>query len=70
MTLPSQLNLTTRDVASLLAKRCMAVVEAKSLGPQKCQRLIADVQQFSDALIRLLNQEIASVQTTKEHQKC
>lgn len=39
----SELNFTTRDIAALLAKRCMAVVEAKALGPQMCLRLIADV---------------------------
>lgn len=64
----NNLNLTTRDVASLLAKRCLAIVDAKALGPQKCQRLIADVQQFSDALIQLLKQEVETVQ--KEPQKC
>lgn len=63
------LNLTTRDVAALLAKRCMAIVEAKSLGPQKCQRLIEDVQQFSAALVELLNQEVDQVQA-KEEKKC
>lgn len=65
----TDLNLTTRDVAALLAKRCMAVVEAKALGPQKCQRLIEDVQKFSAALIDLLNQEIEQVQP-KEPKKC
>lgn len=65
----TELNLTTRDVAALLAKRCMAIVEAKSLGPQKCQRLIEDVHQFSDALIDLLSQEIEQVQP-KEPKKC
>ena len=63
------LNLTTRDVAALLAKRCMAVVEAKAIGPQKCLRLIADVQQFSAALVELLNQEVDQVQA-KEEKKC
>lgn len=63
------INLTTRDVASLLAKRCLAVVEAKALGPQKCLRLIADVQQFSAALVELLNQEIENVQP-QESKKC
>lgn len=63
------LNLTTRDVAALLAKRCMAIVEAKSLGPQKCQRLIADVQQFSAALVELLNKEVDQTQS-KEEKKC
>lgn len=61
------LNLTTRDVAALLAKRCMAIVEAKSLGPQKCQRLIE--QQFSAALVSLLNKEIENVQP-QESKKC
>lgn len=65
----SDLNLTTRDVAALLAKRCMAVVEAKALGPQKCLRLIADVQQFSAALVELLNQKVDQVQA-KEEKKC
>lgn len=65
----TELNLTTRDVAALLAKRCMAVVEAKALGPQKCLRLIADVQQFSAALVELLNQEVDQVQA-KEEKKC
>jgi hypothetical protein len=65
----SDLNLTMRDVAALLAKRCMAVVEAKALGPQKCLRLIADVQQFSAALVELLNQEVDQVQA-KEEKKC
>lgn len=65
----TELNLTTRDVADLLAKRCMAVVEAKALGPQKCLRLIADVQQFSAALVELLNQEVDQVQA-KEEKKC
>lgn len=65
----TELNLTTRDVAALLAKRCMAIVEAKSIGPQKCQRLIEDVHQFSDALIDLLSQEIEQVQP-KEPKKC
>ncbi len=65
----TDLNLTTRDVAALLAKRCMAVVEAKALGPQKCIRLIADVQQFSAALVELLNQEVDQVQA-KEEKKC
>lgn len=65
----TDLNLTTRDVAALLAKRCMAVVEAKALGPQKCLRLIADVQQFSAALVELLNQEVDQVQA-KEEKKC
>lgn len=65
----SDLNLTTRDVAALLAKRCMAIVEAKALGPQKCLRLIADVQQFSAALVELLNQEVDQVQA-KEEKKC
>lgn len=65
----TELNLTTRDVAALLAKRCMAVVEAKALGPQKCLRLIADVQQFSAALVELLNQEIENVQP-QEPKKC
>lgn len=64
----SDLNLTTRDVAALLAKRCMAVVEAKALGPQKCLRLIADVQQFSAALVELLNQEVDQVQAKEEKQ--
>ena len=63
------LNLTTRDVAALLAKRCMAVVEAKALGPEKCRRLITDVQQFSAALVRLLNKEIENVQP-QESKKC
>lgn len=63
------LNLTTRDVAALLAKRCMAVVEAKALGPEKCHRLITDVQQFSAALVSLLNKEIENVQP-KESKKC
>lgn len=65
----TDLNLTTRDVAALLAKRCMAVVEAKALGPQKCQRLIEDVQQFSASLVRLLNKEIENVQP-QESKKC
>lgn len=65
----TDLNLTTRDVAALLAKRCMAVVEAKALGPEKCRRLITDVQKFSAALIDLLNQEIEQVQP-KEPKKC
>lgn len=65
----TELNLTPRDVAALLAKRCMAVVEAKALGPQKCLRLIADVQQFSAALVELLNQEVDQVQA-KEEKKC
>ena len=65
----TELNLTTRDVAALLAKRCMAVVEAKALGPQKCLRLIVDVQQFSAALVELLNQEVDQVQA-KEEKKC
>lgn len=65
----SDLNLTTRDVSALLAKRCMAVVEAKALGPQKCLRLIADVQQFSAALVELLNKEVDQVQA-KEEKKC
>lgn len=65
----TDLNLTTRDVAALLAKRCMAVVEAKALGPQKCIRLIADVQQFSAALVELLKQEVDQVQA-KEEKKC
>ena len=65
----TELNLTTRDVAALLAKRCMAVVEAKALGPQKCLRLIADVQQFSAALVELLDQEVDQVQA-KEEKKC
>jgi hypothetical protein len=47
----------------------MAVVEAKALGPQKCLRLIADVQQFSAALVELLNQEVDQVQA-KEEKKC
>lgn len=63
------LNLTTRDVAALLAKRCMAVVEAKALGPEKCRRLITDVQQFSAALVSLLNKEIENVQP-QESKKC
>ena len=62
----TDLNLTTRDVAALLAKRCMAVVEAKALGPQKCIRLIADVQQFSAALVELLKQEVDQVQAKEE----
>lgn len=65
----TDLNLTTRDVAALLAKRCMAVVESKALGPQKCIRLIADVQQFSAALVELLKQEVDQVQA-KEEKKC
>lgn len=62
----NQLNLTTRDVASLLAKRCLAIVDAKALGPQKCQRLIDDVTQFSEALVSLLQQEINLVQSTPQ----
>lgn len=65
----SDLNLTMRDVAALLAKRCMAIVEAKSLGPQKCQRHIEDVQQFSAAWVSLLNKEIENVQP-QESKKC
>ena len=65
----SDLNLTMRDVAALLAKRCMAVVEAKALGPEKCRRLITDVQQFSAALVELLNKEVDQVQP-KEPKKC
>ena len=65
----SELNFTTRDIAALLAKRCMAVVEAKALGPQMCLRLIADVQQFSAALVRLLNKEIENIQP-QESKKC
>lgn len=65
----TELNLTTRDVAALLAKRCMAVVEAKALGPQMCLRLIADVQQFSAALVKLLNKEVDQTQS-KEEKKC
>lgn len=65
----SDLNLTMRDVAALLAKRCMAIVEAKSLGPQKCLRLIADVQQFSAALVELLSKEVDQTQS-KEEKKC
>ena len=65
----SDLNLTMRDVAALLSKRCMAIVEAKSLGPQMCLRLIADVQQFSAALVELLNKEVDQVQS-KEEKKC
>lgn len=65
----SELNFTTRDIAALLAKRCMAVVEAKALGPQKCIRLITDIEQFSGALIELLREEIEQVQP-KEEKKC
>lgn len=65
----SDLNLTMRDVAALLAKRCMAIVESKALGPEKCRRLITDVQQFSAALVSLLNQEIENVQP-QESKKC
>ena len=63
------LTLTTRDVAALLAKRCMAVVEAKALGPEKWGRLITDLQEFSDALVELLNKEVDQVQP-KEPKKC